>query len=67
MAYRPQILKPIADLGLLSADFRQFCSDDFEKALVHTFEPGSFHVNSTSVFHGPPQIVLKFGTVVEHG
>ena len=28
---------------------------------------GSFHVNSTSVFHGPPQIVLKFGTVVEHG
>ena len=28
---------------------------------------GSFHVNSTSVFHAPPQIVLKFGTVVEHG
>ena len=28
---------------------------------------GSFHVNSTSVFHAPPQIVLKFGTVVERG
>ena len=28
---------------------------------------GSFHVNSTSVFHGPPRIVLKFCTVVEHG
>ena len=31
------------------------------------YAQGSFHVNSTSVFHGPPQIVLKFGTVVEHG
>ena len=31
---------------------------------------GSFHVNSTNFwmfFHGPPRIVLKFGTVVEHG
>ena len=31
---------------------------------------GSFHVNSTNFgmfFHGPPWIVLKFGTVVEHG
>ena len=30
---------------------------------------GSFHVNSTNFwmfFHGPPRIVLKFGTVVEH-
>ena len=31
---------------------------------------GSFHVNSTNFwmfFHAPPRIVLKFGTVVEHG
>ena len=31
---------------------------------------GLFHVNSTNFwmfFHGPPRIVLKFGTVVEHG
>ena len=30
---------------------------------------GSFHVNSTNFwmfFDGPPRIVLKFGTVVEH-
>ena len=27
----------------------------------------SIHISSSSVFHGRPEIVLKFNTVVEHG
>ena len=28
------------------------------------FRPGSFHVKSSGDFHGPPPILLKFGTLV---
>ena len=31
---------------------------------VYTLYSGSFHVKSTDGFHGPPPILLKFGTLV---
>ena len=48
------------------------CITEWNKALrrIMRIPYGSFHVNSTNLwmfFHGPPRIVLKFGTVVEHG
>ena len=35
-----------------------------ELAVVNGFKAGSFHVKSSGDFHGPPPILLKFGTLV---